>query len=261
MRLPRRSTSPHVDRGNHGRSVSSPNAAVRRAATSGAIIIALCAGLSACTPASEDEATNEVADAVASPDIGAELAPETVGGPTLTPTIQQLATALSQAKSNATAAAPATAAADAADEIVYNDAVVAEIESVVSGLFTSKMGVTDPEWQDVTVRRMSTRQLSRLRRQPTPPPGAYRATEGSIWVVGFRTPLPVTPDVLIVDNTFELQDVENEDLPDENGLTTVYYILSVTGMSQLQYTPLAQGILPAEGAPWGLDDLIEMPIE
>lgn len=135
---------------------------------------------------------------------------------------------------------------------------VTAITQVVSHTFRTTMRAPDPAWQDVTVRELSTDQLSALRGQPDAPVDDARVARGNLWVVGFRTTLPVTLADLPPDNPFDLAPDGPIDAPqaDENGLTSVYYVL---GTSQelggpKQYTLLSRGILPTN-ASWTLEDL------
>jgi hypothetical protein len=226
--------------------------------------MALLVSLLALTPLlgtacdAQDEAAPSVADIADAPADVAESAQDAVTE-VESPVEAAPTTAAEQP---AEEAVPPTLDADQADNAAYNEAVRAEIEGAVSDLFVGAIGETDPAWHDVTVRRMNTRTLARLRQQPAPPADAYRVAEGSVWVVGFRTDHEISQDTMLVDNAYELQEVSPEDYPDADGRTTIYYILSVTERgTQLQYTPLARGILPASGAVWTLDELAEIESE
>ena len=225
-------------------------------------LAAAALGAVACGPgdggqAPANEAPAEGAAGEVSAGDGADAESESAGANGAGATeAQRRATALALGRGTATAGAPATEEAFAADNRAYNEAVRAEIEETVGMLFASAIGETDPAWHDVTVRRMSTRDLAQLQRQPPPPPGAYRAEAGSVWVVGFRTDHAVTPETMSVANVFELQQVGPEDWADEEGRTTVYFVLTITERgTRLQYTPLARGILPAKDPLWTLQEL------
>lgn len=149
---------------------------------------------------------------------------------------------------------PAGAAAEPTEDLAAEREAITQ---VVSSTFRATMGVADPEWQDLTVRHMTTDDLAALRRQPPADPET-RAVRGTVWVVGFRTPLPVTHADLPPDNPFDAvpDGAIDASLAGPDGLTTVYYVL---GTSQelggpKQYALLSRGILGPD-APWGLDDL------
>lgn len=151
--------------------------------------------------------------------------------------------------------AASTAIAEPTEDLA---AEAERVTQVVSSTFRAAMGAEDPEWEDVTVRFMSTDELAALRRQPGPADPDVRVARGSVWVVGFRTRLPVTLAQLPPDNPFDgsPEGALDASLAGPDGLTSVYYVL---GTSQelggpRQYTLLSRGILGPD-APWGIEDL------
>jgi len=150
--------------------------------------------------------------------------------------------------------APAEGDAEAAERA----AEVAAVTQVVSATFSATMGVDDPAWQDLTIRQLTTYELAALRGQPAAPADDVRVAYGTLWVVAFRTSLPVTMADLPPDNPFDGSPDGPLDasMAGPDGLTTVYYVVvpSAELGGPTRYALLSRGVLPPD-ATWTIEDL------
>jgi len=166
------------------------------------------------------------------------------------------ATAVTAITATAAAAPDAAAATDAGAAQSTDEATA--VTQVVSSTFRRTMDVDDPAWQDVVVRQLTTDDLATLRGQPAAPVDDPRVARGLLWVVGFRTSLPVTLADLPPDNPFDMAPDGPLDasLAGPDGLTSVYYVLGSSKElgGPTQYALLSRGVLPPD-ASWTLADL------
>lgn len=161
--------------------------------------------------------------------------------------------------------ADAGAAVDAATPTAAVTSLTKEDEAGMVALIKSLFGavVRDPapDMQNVIVRQMTTTKLRGLRGLAAPDSSALGYSSGYVWVIGFKTKVPLTLSTFSAENQPELTGVgESDSLAGPDGLTSLYYVVATTSVEgNRRFEPLQQGILLEGKTKWTLADLAALP--
>lgn len=155
-----------------------------------------------------------------------------------------------------TFAGPSGAATAASTTLSADDE--AQMVALVRSVFGAAAGSAEPDMQNVVVAQMTTPELRVLRGDATPDASAIGYSAGYIWVVGFKTGLPLTLSTFTTpENMRDLKGIGPTDsLAGPDGLTSLYYVVATQNAEgQRRFVPLSQGILVPGKSKWTLDDL------
>ncbi|MEO8082990.1 MAG: hypothetical protein ABI780_04155 [Ardenticatenales bacterium] len=162
-------------------------------------------------------------------------------------------------------AADAGAAVDAATPTAAVTSLTKEDEAGMVALIKSLFGAVvrdpEPDMQNVIVRQMTTPALRSLRGLAAPDSSALGYSSGYVWVIGFKTKIPLTLSTYSAENQPELTGVgESDSLAGPDGLTSLYYVVATTSVEgNRRFEPLQQGILLEGKTKWTLSDLAALP--
>ena len=130
-----------------------------------------------------------------------------------------------------------------------------------TGLFATSLGRANVDVQNLALHVLTVSQLARLRGMPPMPLGT-RGGNANIWVIVFDTAEPITAGVFLPENIDELTGLSSDSLlagPD--GLTTVYYILSLSDdVGDGRFVGVGKGVVN-DRTIWSRADLEAMDAE